>query len=90
MVVVPCIEEIIDRQTFRRTFKTTTTDSELVWHRDKCRRLVKVIAGNGWKFQYDNTVPFEINIGDEFIIPPNIFHRLIKGYTDLILEITEE
>ena len=34
-----------------RTFKKDVQDDELVWHRDKEDREVRVVKGNGWQFQ---------------------------------------
>ena len=78
----------INNETFQRTFKQYIPENELVWHRDKCDRHIRVLSGK-WQFQFDNNVPFEICKGMYFFIPKNEYHRIIKGDGDLILEITE-
>lgn len=72
-----------------RTFKGDVDEDELVWHRDYHDRVVEVISGDGWKFQYDNQQPREMRVGQLFHIPKGMFHRLIKGDNTLVLEITE-
>jgi quercetin dioxygenase-like cupin family protein len=74
---------------FSRTFSASTSDAELVWHRDRRNRKVTVVAGAGWKFQHDNQIPTSIVPGDVFVVEQNQFHRLLKGETDLVLQITE-
>jgi hypothetical protein len=54
---------------------------------DREDRLVKVIEGKSWKLQIDNTLPVELEVGKEYYIPKMTFHRIIKGDSDLILEI---
>lgn len=74
---------------FRRIFGIDTHDHELVWHRDRNARLVKVIEGQGWKFQHDNGIPITMNPGDTIEIPAEQYHRIIKGSGQLIVEIIE-
>lgn len=74
---------------FTRVFGESVDSSELVWHRDKRNRKVEVISGSGWKFQYDNGIPFELKVGNTLTIEAYEYHRIIKGTTDLILRITE-
>lgn len=73
-----------------RTFTKDVDESELVWHRDRNNRTVRILQSNGWKFQYDNELPFTLNRDDVITIPKEMFHRIIKGDGDLIIEITEE
>lgn len=75
--------------TFTRIFKEHTPDSELVWHRDRKDRTVKVLEGTDWKFQNDNKLPQVLSTGDIIKIQANCYHRIIKGKGDLVLEITE-
>ena len=39
-----------------RIFENTLQE-ELVWHRDRTNRIVKIVEGQGWKFQMDNDIP---------------------------------
>ena len=47
-----------------RTFESNTDSHELVWHRDKADRVITVLEGNGWMFQMDNGIPYELEEGD--------------------------
>lgn len=74
-----------------RTFPINVESSELVWHRDREHRQVKVLEGTGWFFQLDEKIPFELKEGSELFIPKMEWHRLFKaGDTDLVLEIVEK
>ena len=74
-----------------RTFPTGVESSELVWHRDREHRQIKVLEGKGWFFQRDEEVPFELKEGTELFITKMEWHRLFKaGDTDLVLEIVEK
>ena len=73
-----------------REFAHDTDSHELVWHRDKKDRIVRVIEGNGWKFQLDNMLPIVLHEGQEIFIPKETFHRVIKGTNTLKIQITEK
>jgi hypothetical protein len=77
-------------ESFIRVFCEELNTEELVWHRDKRNRIVEVISGEGWKFQNDNELPFEMERGMVFEIEAYAYHRILKGNTDLILRITEK
>ena len=84
----------IDEQSeeyFIRTFQSDTDDEELVWHRDRNDRTVEVVKGEGWQFQFDNELPFNLNVGDTFNIKAMDYHRLIKSdsATQLVIKIQE-
>ena len=70
-----------------RTFSVENAQEEFVWHRDKERRRVTVLEGQAWQFQFEENIPMELKEGLKFIIPEMIYHRLIKGKTDLVLRI---
>lgn len=72
-----------------REFDGDIQSEELVWHRDKKNRLVEVIEGSGWKFQMDNELPIELKEGMVFEIPKEIYHRIVKGNTKLVIKIKE-
>ena len=74
---------------YRIIKKAATKNSELVWHRDKCDREVRVVHGHGWKFQYDENLPVELSEGDSISIKKGVYHRLIMGDDDLVLKIEE-
>ena len=73
----------------QRAFNHDVKDEELVWHRDENDRIVKVISGVNWKFQFDNELPMTMVVGKSFKIPKMTYHRIIKGEGRLILEIKE-
>mgnify|MGYP001588000851 CR=1 FL=1 len=70
-----------------RTFNSNVDSFELVWHRDREDRSITVLEGNGWSFQYDDSLPFELKQGDQFFIERMTYHRLLKGNTNLKLSI---
>ena len=70
-----------------RIFKKDVQDNELVWHRDREDREVRVVKGRGWKFQREDHLPILIKEGDIIQIKKEEWHRIIKGRTDLIVEI---
>lgn len=74
---------------FERIFREHTNDNELVWHRDRKNRTVRVIESNGWKFQADNKLPCEMKPGDTLHINANEYHRVIKGKGSLVVEVVE-
>ena len=70
-----------------RTFSRNVDIKELVWHRDKEDRKITVLEGEGWQFQFNGELPFELKENMIFKIPEGMYHRLIKGKTDLVLKI---
>lgn len=85
--VFPFIERAISDNRRIRTFSETIWENDLVWHRDDEDRTIEVISSNGWKLQMDNSLPKELVIGKKHFIPKEVYHRLIKGVSDLIVEI---
>ena len=62
---------------------------ELKWHFDELDRNVKVIKSNGWQLQMDNDIPKQLKEGQTVFIPKGVYHRVIKGKGDLVVEIKE-
>ena len=85
----PYSEEIDEYGIITRTFAENINPSELEWHRDKEDRVVKAVNENDWMIQFDNDLPRKINLNEEITIPKETFHRVIKGTTDLVVEIIE-
>ena len=52
-------------------------------------RIVTVLEGEGWQFQFDEQVPQMINSFDIIRIPKGIYHRLLIGSTPLKIKIEE-
>ena len=73
----------------KRVFDTNVNSSELTWHQDHEDRIVIPINENDWKLQFDNGLPIELSKNGEYFIPKNTFHRVIKGSTELVVEIIE-
>jgi hypothetical protein len=70
-----------------RTFDHT--QGGYFWHRDPEDRQLKVLSGDGWQFQFDGCLPLLLREGMELDVPYGVYHRLIKGTTDLNVEITK-
>lgn len=75
---------------FIRIFDNSVAEDELIWHRDERDRLIEVIEGNGWKFQFENQLPFVLVDDHKYYIDAYSYHRLIKGNGDLTLRIIEK
>jgi hypothetical protein len=68
-----------------RKFSKDTKPHLLKWHSDEEDRVVFPLNENDWQFQFDNNLP--IPIDGKLKIKKGIYHRIIKGTTDLILQI---
>ena len=75
----PFEEEQINENTFIRTFPADVDEMELIWHEDRENRVIKVLEGNGWKFQFDEELPIEMTDGLSISIFEGRIHRVIKG-----------
>ena len=85
----PYLELNLSDGSFHRYFSELTEDGELVWHRDKKYRKIKVLESNGWHFQFDNEMPFELTNQLEFDVPAFVYHRILRGSGPLELMIQE-
>jgi len=72
-----------------RTFSDDIDENELLWHRDLNDRWVTGLNQNDWFFQLEDELPKQISQNEEFYVPKNVFHRVIKGRTNLIVKIIE-
>ena len=75
----PFIEEQISENIFIRTFSEDVDEMDLIWHTDKENRVVNVLEGNGWKFQFDEELPIKMTKGKSISIEKDRIHRVIKG-----------
>lgn len=66
-----------------RTFSQNLTEEELKWHFDDENRMIVPVSGYGWKLQIDECLPEELLVDKEYMIPVDVYHRLIKGNGDL-------
>ena len=85
----PYNDTSVNTKTFYRTFSYNVDPSKLVWHRDHNNRIIKVIEGCLWHLQMDNELPLLLEINKQYHIPKNVYHRIIKGYGNLIIEVRE-
>jgi len=83
--MLPYTQEI-EQDFIIRKFSQDLDPTELLWHRDLKNREIKVIEGSGWKIQIDNKLPQDI---DFVVIPKEVWHRVIKGENDLVIQIKE-
>jgi hypothetical protein len=86
---VPYTQKTASDNSFIRYFSKDVETIELIWHRDKKDRRVKILEGTGWKIQLDNSLPQELIRGNQISIPKMVFHRLWRGIDDLVIEIEE-
>lgn len=70
-----------------RTFSKNVNSDELHWHRDKEDRIVLPLNENDWMFQRENCLPEPLN--KKIQIKKGEWHRVIKGTTDLQVQITK-
>jgi len=82
----PYTDNITDN-TLIREFDANTDPMSLIWHEDQEDRIVEILTGNGWKFQFDEDLPFEMITGDKINIPKGFLHRVIKGKNNLKIKI---
>jgi len=73
-----------------RTFSKDVDPMSLIWHEDQEDRTIEVIEGNGWKFQFDEEIPFELTENSSFDIPRGYLHRVIKGSENLTIKIIKK
>ena len=82
-------EKSIYKNVFTRVFKENIKDKQLIWHKDRKDRVVKVIYGTGWKLQYDNQLPIDLVNGQTYYVKKESYHRVHKGIGKLVVEIQE-
>ena len=86
----PFEEEKIDEYNFIRTFPADVDEMDLIWHADKENRIITVIKGSGWKFQFDEELPIEMEDGINITIPKGVIHRVIKGKGPLKIKVFKD
>lgn len=72
-----------------RTFYPDVDSQELVWHQDLKDRIITVIKSGDWLFQKEDELPIKLVNRQTLFIPKNSWHRVIKGTSELIVEIEE-
>lgn len=84
----PFQQEIIDGK-IKRIFSPDVDSEELKWHQDLKDRKVTIIEDGGWQFQMEDSLPNKLKIAEQIFIPRFVWHRVIKGKENLIVEIEE-
>jgi len=84
-MILPFQETKLSDNEFIREFKQDTDSGEFMWHRDHENRIVESIGETDWLIQIDNELPKEIN--EKVFIPMGVYHRLIKGTSDLRIKL---
>ena len=79
----------IDNGKIYRTFSPDVEDEELKWHQDLKDRKVTILESGGWSFQMDDKLPNKLQIAEQIFIPKFAWHRVIKGTSNLVVEIEE-
>jgi hypothetical protein len=72
-----------------RTFSPDVDSDELKWHQDLKDRKVTVIQDGGWSFQMEDSLPDKLRVAEQIQIPKFVWHRVIKGKGNLVVEIEE-
>jgi quercetin dioxygenase-like cupin family protein len=72
-----------------REFSFEVDPMSLVWHQDEEDRTIEILEGEGWQLQRDNELPLAFQKGDIIFIPMGQIHRVIKGNTNLKIQITK-
>ena len=86
----PYNDEKISESCYERIFKYDVDTDEMVWHRDKKSREITILEGDGWMLQLDNSLPFELYVGDTLCIPEMLYHRIYRiGSNNLKIKICE-
>ena len=82
------LEENENYTLVKRVFNKDLDSKELIWHRDKEDREIKLISGQDWYIQFENELPVLIEKNDLIKIRKQTWHRIInKKYTKLVIEI---
>ena len=86
----PFTEQQLDTKLFLREFSADVDEMELIWHEDREDRIISVVEGNGWKFQFDEELPIEMKDGIDITIPKGVIHRVIKGKGPLKIKVFKD
>jgi hypothetical protein len=71
-----------------REFSDDIDPIELLWHRDNEDRLIEILEpGQGWKLQFENELPWDLEPNMSLTILRHDWHRVIKGTGTLKLKI---
>lgn len=85
----PYHDIVIDETSRYRRLINEAASAECTWHRDERDRTIAVISGDGWKIQFDDTLPVVLTPGQKFRVLAQEWHRILPGSGDLVLLINE-
>lgn len=85
----PFDEMKIGQDLFLRRFSSKDS-KDFVWHRDKEDRVIRVVSSDGWKIQFEDSIPQPMIPGSEFFIKKNSWHRIISGKNNALLMIKKD
>ena len=88
MVQFP-FEQKIEKNKIIRTFSPSVDSEELKCHQDEKDRIVKIVEDGGWSFQMEDSLPDKLSKSKIIHIPKFVWHRVIKGTQELVVEIEE-
>ena len=80
-------EEKLEEEWMIRKFSADSHPLDLVWHKDDATRIVVPLNENDWMYQEDNSLP--VRIDKELLVVKGVYHRIIKGTTELVVKIKE-
>lgn len=84
-MVVPYDELVISNDEVIRRFSENVESAELKWHFDEEDRIIESMKETNWTFQFDNQLPIKLDRPIE--IKKGVWHRLIKGDSEVIIKI---
>lgn len=83
----PFVQTKLSENTALRTFAENVDKAELIWHMDREDRIITVLEGDCWMLQLDNELPIILEVDKKYYIPKMTYHRVIKGFSDLVIEV---
>lgn len=83
------LEQTEKYRIFVRIIPFNQDDIEFKWHRDSYDRLIAIKSGSNWYIQFENSLPIQLQIDQKYFIKKDEWHRVIKGTSDLLIEIQE-
>jgi hypothetical protein len=83
----PFKETHLQDNLYLREFEESVDTDDLEWHRDREDRIVEIIGETDWELQMDNQLPQRMT--GKIFIPKEVWHRVIKGNSDLKVKITK-
>ena len=82
--------KITENKVIRIFDAENTSNSELIWHKDREDRQITVEKSKDWHLQLENEVPVKLEKGQTYFIPAYTWHRLLMGKSKLIVEIIKK